>query len=763
MSPTDPSLVFGRHPLPGLVAVEHVSSETGDTVVFFHRDGGSVTRGAEAFRPFLWIGSAGTLSTCPVAHEIAPLTGEGAFRALARFPSWKAFEQALAWLRRTTGAGAGDPGAPYFAIQDPVQQWLMDTGRTLFHGLSFGDVRRLQLDIETRTAEGFEFSNPDREDDRILAIGLADSTGWSAILDGRALDEAAMLQRFVDLVRERDPDVIEGHNLFSFDLDFIARRARRHRVPLALGRDGSAMKVRSGRFTAADRTVNYPRADIFGRAILDTYFLVQIYDIGHRSLPGFGLKEVARHFGFSPEGRETIDGADIGRVFESDPDRVMRYLADDVRETAALAGRLAPVYAAQARIVPMSLQNAALRGTAAKIDALMLREYLAANASVPRPGAGRPFEGGRTDLFETGVIPGVHHCDVRSLYPSLMLAERIGPASDRLGVFLGLLDHLRTFRFAAKDRMRAAAGDAERANEEALQSTFKILINSFYGYLGFAMARFNDFDAAERVTARGREVLSGMVDAIRAGGGRPVEIDTDGIYFVPPPGGEDRIEAFRAGVRATLPDGIELEFDEIYEAMFSYRRKNYALLTRSGEILVTGAALRSRGLEPFLRDYICGFLERKLRGREAEIPALTAEFRRAILNREWPVRRLARTERLQDAPETYAAKQKAGGRGRNAAYELALASGRPYRAGDTISYYVTGERKSVAVHAAARRVVDWNPERRDENVAYYIAKLEDLAERLETTGGAGGDDGDSDDAEPAAPRARKPRGKTETA
>lgn len=730
-------------------------------MVLFRRDGGRLVREEAPFMPFLWIESAATLAGCPAPHETASLEGAGELRALARFPTWRALEQALAWLRRGTGFGAGDAKAPYFTVQDPVQQFLMDSGRTLFHGLSFDGIRRLQVDIETRTEEGFEFSNPDREGDRILAIGMADSTGWSEIVDGSATDEPAMLRRFVAAVGERDPDAIEGHNIFAFDLDYLVRRARRHGIVLALGRDGSAPRIRPGRFTAADRTVGYPKADIFGRSVLDTYFLVQFYDAVHRSLPGFGLKEVARHFGFSPGGRETIEGSEIGRVFAADPARVLRYLADDVRETAALAERLAPVYVAQARIVPMSLQNVAVRGSAAKIDALMLREYLAAGAAVPRPGGGRAFEGGLTDLYETGVIANVHHCDVRSLYPSLMLAEGIAPSSDGLGAFLRLLAELREFRLAAKDRMRVARTAGDRAFEEAMQSTFKILINSFYGYLGFEMARFNDFEAAARVTARGREVLAGMVDAIRTAGGRPVEIDTDGIYFVPPSGGADRVERFRATVRATLPRGIELEFDDEFEAMFSYRRKNYALLTRSGEILITGAALRSRGLEPYLRDYIREFLDLRLRGRDAEVPELTARTRRAILNREWPVRRLARTERLQDAPEAYAAKRNAGGRGRNAAYELALASGRKYRAGDTISYYVTGERKSVAVHAAARFVADWNPDRRDENIAYYTARLEELVARLET---AGGEEDDEDGGRAARP-SKSPRrraGKAET-
>src|SRR2546421_9491166 len=68
----------------------------------------------------------------------------------------------------------------------------------------------------------------------------------------------------------------------------------------------------------------------------------------------------------------------------------------------------------------------------------------------------------------------------------------------------------------------------------ALQNTFKILINSFYGYLGFAQGHFADFDAAARVTQIGRELLQKMIDWLTARGAQVIEVDTDGIYFIPP-------------------------------------------------------------------------------------------------------------------------------------------------------------------------------------------------------------------------------------
>src|SRR5439155_17592547 len=125
----------------------------------------------------------------------------------------------------------------------------------------------------------------------------------------------------------------------------------------------------------------------------------------------------------------------------------------------------------------------------------------------------------------------------------------------------------------------------------ALQNTFKILINSFYGYLGFAQGNFADFDAAARVTQIGRELLQKMIDWLNSRGAQVIEVDTDGIYFVPPSAvaaslrdasGEDArsqddrdgnvarratatgkaIEELRRGLSEILPPGIEVEFDE---------------------------------------------------------------------------------------------------------------------------------------------------------------------------------------------------------
>lgn len=731
---TNDPLLFGADPEEGLVALDHEESGTQDDAMVLHvRRGNKLTMRREPFVSWIFANAA-CLERCPVPMQKEALRGQGKLNALARFTRWQHCRKAISWLAETTGRSPSEPGAPFYYASDPTQQFLMATGRTSFKGLVFEDIRRLQVDIECVTSSGYEFCNAEREDDRIVAIGLADSTGWSEVLNGAKMDEKAMLKRLVELVQERDPDFIEGHNIFNFDLPYIATRAERHKVALKLGRDGSTPRRRPSQFSVGERTIAYERFDIDGRHIVDTMFLAHAYDISHRSLSGFGLKEVAVHFGLAAPDRTYVEGGDISDTFRKDPDTIMRYVRDDVAETGGVSALLSRSSFLQAQMVPFSYQNICVRGNGMKIDAMMIREYLRSGTALPMPGMQREYAGGYTDMFVQGVVRNVHHCDVRSLYPSLMLQRKLGPATDEVGVFHALLGNLRTVRLDAKEKAKAATTEPVRLHYDALQATFKVLINSFYGYLGFMQGRFCDFDAAERVTSDGRELLKKMVESIKSAGGQPIEIDTDGIYFVPPSLKAADVAEFRREFTALLPEGIEVEFDGEYVAMFSYKMKNYALLDADGEITVKGAALKSRGLEPFQRQFLEKAVRLKMEGKDEGIGKLKDEYAAAIRDGKWPIAMLAKTERLQDAPATYQAKLAKGKRSRNAVYELVLRSGRDYRAGDQLSYYVTGTKKSVAVHEAAKLVSEWNPAARDENTAYYLDKLDALYEKLTGTG-----------------------------
>src|SRR5436309_15737536 len=171
----------------------------------------------------------------------------------------------------------------------------------------------MALDIEVTTAPGFEFPNAARESDRIIAIALADSTGLVTVLSGAEMSEDELLAECSRIIRERDPDVLEGHNVFRFDLEYLEARARRHGVALAWGRDGSPMRSRPARLSVAERTIGFRRYEMAGRHVVDTWMLAQLHDVGARDLPSFGLKDIARHLGVAAADRTYVDAANVAR------------------------------------------------------------------------------------------------------------------------------------------------------------------------------------------------------------------------------------------------------------------------------------------------------------------------------------------------------------------------------------------------------------------------------------------------------------------
>ncbi|NIR13773.1 MAG: DNA polymerase II, partial [Desulfobacterales bacterium] len=140
------------------------------------------------------------------------------------------------YLQKQTGEPPSSLYAPYLFLSDPVHQFLLLTGKTLFKGLPFRELHRLALDIETACTPGYEFPNPRREGDRIISIALMDNHGYEEVFFGQEMGEKEMLMALGERISRLDPDVLEGHNLFNFDLEYIVARARMHRVELQWGR-----------------------------------------------------------------------------------------------------------------------------------------------------------------------------------------------------------------------------------------------------------------------------------------------------------------------------------------------------------------------------------------------------------------------------------------------------------------------------------------------------------------------------------------------
>jgi DNA polymerase elongation subunit (family B) len=313
-----------------------------------------------------------------------------------------------------------------------------------------------------------------------------------------------------------------------------------------------------------------------------------------------------------------------------------------------------------------------------------------------------------------------------------MLTYHLAPAKDSLELFLPMLADLRRFRLTAKQRARDSAEDAERHYFDALQQVFKVLINSFYGYLGAARHNFSDPNTAAEVTRLGRVTIKNMIELLIGEGARPIEVDTDGIYFKPPESctSEESEQELVQRLSQKLPEGIEVDLDGRYLAMFAYKSKNYALQEYGGRIIIKGSGLRSRGVEPYVREFMRDVIERLLNGTADTVERLFDTYVARLHARGLDVAWIARSETLNESPDSYTEKLRSGLRNHAAAFEVALASGRPYRTGDHVNYYVSGSGKGTAAYEQCRPVSAFNTAHPDINVPYYVEKLRHVKKRF---------------------------------
>jgi DNA polymerase elongation subunit (family B) len=685
---------------PGIVGVHALDNGIAQ---IWRRLNGTLTLETARFTPWLYAHSPDDL---PAGITAQRLEGNGFYRFCLSAQNWNALKTAV--LERARRAGRSVErlnDLPEVYALGLTEQYLVSSGRAYFHDLEYRDLHRLQFDLETT---GFRAS-----EGKIFMIAVRDSRGFETVLEG---DEATMLRDLVQIVQERDPDVLENHNLMGFDLPFVDARAQALGVRMTLGRVGYALR-KDGRGYCAP-----------GRELIDTLDAVWRHDFVTRELPSHGLKAVAKHFGFAAPNRVYIGGADIARTYATDPQRVRAYALEDVREVDQLSQRLLPAAFALTKLAPRKFERVSSAGTATGIlEPLLVRAYHRAGHALPRSEHAHlphPHEGGAVKLYRRGVARNAVKADIASLYPSIMRAYRIGPRCDTLGVLVNLVDVMTQTRLEHKRVAKTVSRDDPRFNHaDAMQAALKLIINSAYGYLAAGdMALFADREAADRITATGRAILETVTSELEARGVTLLEADTDGVFFALSDGvNEGKARGLVQAVSDLLPDSINLEFDAQYQTMLSHDLKNYALLHTDGKLTLRGVAFRSVRFEPFG----ARFLERALRAiLENDLPRVRACYLETIgdlRSRRLTARDIAVLAKLKKPHAKYLESR---ANLKEAAYEAALQSGKVWLPGERIRWY--------RVEGGGLRALNADPDAGDAalegatdyDAAHYIALFE---------------------------------------
>ncbi len=738
-------LLFGKDKEQGIVGAYQLS----DTHIrVFNRDNGKIRCHDELFFPFFFLSDSSILNGfIPEDKEkfwLVKLGGTNYYQCLVIFRSWKNQKSAIDFINRRrlikadetqNSSVSYDSNSHVYNKGDAVTQYLLQSGKTLFKGMMFDDLYRIQLDIETNFNPARRRSGGSDDEEEIIIVSLSDSRGWELVLHSKNSSEKNLLKEVVDLILKMDPDVIEGHNIFSFDLPYLQRRCERHNIPFKIGRNGTLPKTFPASIRFGERSIDYPFFDIPGRHVIDTLFLVQSYDVSKRSMQSYGLKAVAKHFGFASPDRTYVDYKDIASLWKNNHEKLLAYALDDVRETRALSSLLSGSNFYLSQMLPYTYAMTARIGQAAKIEVLLVREYLRLKQSIPKPNSGQQHSGGYTEVFLKGILGPIVYADVESLYPSIMLSYNICPKSDELRVFPGVLNDLKELRFKAKDKSREEkelGHTSLAANFDAMQSSFKILINAMYGYLGFSSGIFNDFIEADKVTATGQSLAKKMIFDFEARGCKVIEVDTDGILFIPSADITTEFEERKlvSEVSKLMPQGINIGFDGRFKKMISYMKKNYALLDYDNVMTLKGSSLTSRSGEKFGRDFVRRGFEMLLTEDIIGLHALFIEYKEKIQRHELDVSEFSKTETLRNSIEQYLEDVKSGKRSKSITYEIALKAGMKISKGDRITFYVSGTGVGNASWDKGKLASEWSKEKPDENTNFYLKRLDEHCQKF---------------------------------
>jgi len=125
-----------------------------------------------------------------------------------------------------------------------------------------------------------------------------------------------------------------------------------------------------------------------------------------------------------------------------------------------------------------------------------------------------------------GVKEWVGVCDLKALYPSIIVAFDISPDIDKMipKVIVELMEAREEMRTR---RMKGEGGEALATSEQSL----KYIINAFYGYLAFTGARLYKPELAAFITKTGRDISVSLHKKIESMGYNTLYGDTDSTFI----------------------------------------------------------------------------------------------------------------------------------------------------------------------------------------------------------------------------------------
>ncbi len=494
-------------------------------------------------------------------------------------------------------------------------------------------------------------------------------------------DEATMIERFCEIVREADADILCGYFSDGFDLPYLKARADYHNVILNLGINGRGPTFARGRI---------PAGKISGLVHVDLYRFVDAVFSQYLQSETLSLNEVAGEL--VGEKKEEFDFAKLGSMNNEDWQSFFSYNLQDSNVTYKLALKLWPDMIEFCHVVKEPIFDVTRDRMATHVENHILHNLDRFNEIAERrPGhneinmrkMGGKFEGANVFEPTPGFYEKLAMFDFTSMHASIIVSFNISGQTLRNsdngncytapefeldgksvriyfdktpGFFSILLSEVvgmrKKFKKEYKESMESSTRSSDVAMKKARSNAYKLLANATFGYQGFYGARYYSKEAAAATLAFVRKFNADTMKKIEEKGHRIIYGDTDSIAFLMGEKSKEDILSLLYGINKELPGIMELDLEDFYSrGLFVAKRgkttgakKKYALLGDDGKIKIRGfetvrrdwcklsRELQDKVLRSILRDgnekkalKIVRDVVDKLRARDIELEDLTIQ------------------------------------------------------------------------------------------------------------------------------------------
>lgn len=435
-------------------------------------------------------------------------------------------------------------------------------------------------------------------------------------------DEEELIEKFVEYVKEYDPDVLTGYFSDGFDLPYLRARADKLRVKLGLGLDGSNPRFRRG---------NVMTGKINGLVHVDLLRFVRVVYSQYMQSETMGLNDVA--YELLGEEKDTWEFIPTDKIKGKMWDEFYKYNLKDSELTYKLFEKIWPDMQEFTKVVEEPLFDVSRYSMSNLVENYIMHNLEEYNEIIEKKpvndmiGARRAedrYEG----AFVFQPIPGLYEdvvfFDFTSMYGSVIVSfnlsresylnkkekgatlvdigeDKVYFAKDR-GFFSKMLANIIETRKKYKNEYNKDPSNLLKARSNA----FKLLANAAYGYLGYFGARYYCREAAASTAALARKEIKNAINGIEKRGYKIVYSDTDSIAFLKGKKTKKEVNDMLKDINSDLPGIMELDLEGFFNRGIWVTKRNgdfgakkkYALLGEDGKAKI-------KGFETVRRDW-CG-------------------------------------------------------------------------------------------------------------------------------------------------------------